>query len=72
MSDIDVHAVYHELYTRLKKLADHFEKEKDDRLNKVDLMHYDIILMSREDGINAQTEGTYDHKKWIYVENARL
>lgn len=71
MSDIDVHAVYHELYTSLKELADHLEQEKDDRLNKVDLMLYEIILMSREDGIDATTESTYDHQKAVYIEGAK-
>ena len=56
MSDIDVHAVYHGLYTGLKTLAQHFEQEGDERLNKVDLMLYEIILMSRADGIDATTE----------------
>ena len=71
MSDIDVHAVYHDLYNSLKALAEHFEKEKDGRLNKVDLMLYEIILMSREDGIDATTESTYDHKKAVYIEGAK-
>ena len=60
MSDIDVHAVYHELYTSLRDLAAHFEQEGDERLNKVDLMLYEIILLSREDGIDATTESTKD------------
>ena len=72
MSDIDAHAVYHGLYSGLRDLAAHFEQDNDDRLNKVDLMLYEIILMSRADGIDATTESTYDHKKAIYVENAKL
>ena len=72
MSDIDVHAVYHELFTNLSVLADHLEKEGDDRIIPVYQMISKICEMSREDGINAQTESTYNHKKWIYVENARL
>ena len=72
MSDIDVHAVYHELFTSLSELADHLEQEKDDRVIPVYQMISKICEMSREDGINAQTESTYDHKKWVYVENAKL
>lgn len=60
MIDIDVHAVYHGLYTDLKTLAQHFEQEGDERLNKVDLMLYELILLSRKDGIDATTESTKD------------
>lgn len=56
MSDVDHHAVYHDLVFDLWALEQHFEKKGDSRITVVQQMRKEIYAMARADGIDADTE----------------
>lgn len=56
MSDIDHHRIYHDLVSDLEALAEHYEKEKDSRLETAQLVRRWIYDWAKQDGINADTD----------------